>query len=243
MRKRVDLLAHLHRAKLGGVGAAGAARHHDGHEQHADFARDQNADHVDHIVLGAELAEVEEALLRDDAADEEGNQDDDRRGLPADPVELMDRRGEAEVLRVADDPQQGQADGSQHVQKRKRTVDERDDAIGVTFEGAGEPVSPGFLDLLPVDIVDIAQEPLVLVAQACDLGVQASAQSVADQAFEKPGAVSVECSDIVHVDGNVAYRRRLLRRQPDHRFKIARVNGRPRPRSRQLVSVPLQLEI
>ena len=90
--KRVDFLAHLHRAKLGGVGAAGAARHHDGDEQHADFARDQNADHVDDIVLGAELAEMEEALLRDDAADEEGNQQDDRRGLPADPVELMDRR-------------------------------------------------------------------------------------------------------------------------------------------------------
>ncbi len=47
--QRVDLLAHLHRAELGGVGAAGAAGDHDGDDQHAEFAQHQDADHVDDV--------------------------------------------------------------------------------------------------------------------------------------------------------------------------------------------------
>ena len=66
-RQRVDFLAHLHRAEFGGVGAARAAGDHDRDDQHADFAQHQNADHVDDIGIGAELAEMEEALLGDDA--------------------------------------------------------------------------------------------------------------------------------------------------------------------------------
>ena len=36
-------------------------------DQHADFAQHQDADHVDDIDVGAEFAEMENALLRDDA--------------------------------------------------------------------------------------------------------------------------------------------------------------------------------
>ena len=102
VRKRVDLLAHLHRAELGGVGAAGAAGDHDGDDQHADLAQHENADDVDDVHLRAELAEVEDALLRDDGADQEGDQQDDRHRLPADAVELIDGRGEAEIARARD---------------------------------------------------------------------------------------------------------------------------------------------
>ena len=84
--QRVDLLAHLHRAEFGGVGAAGAARHHDRHQQHADLAQHQHAEHVDDEDVGAELAEMKDALLRDDAADQEGDQHDDRHRAPARPV-------------------------------------------------------------------------------------------------------------------------------------------------------------
>ena len=72
--QRVDLLAHLHRAEFGGVGTARAAGDHDGDEQHADLAQHQDADQIDHIIVGAEFAEMENALLRDDAADQEGDQ-------------------------------------------------------------------------------------------------------------------------------------------------------------------------
>ncbi len=69
--QRVDLLAHFHRAELGRVGAAGAAGDHDADDEHADFAQHQDADHVDDIDFGAESAEMENALLRDDGADQE----------------------------------------------------------------------------------------------------------------------------------------------------------------------------
>ena len=100
--QRVDLLAHLHRAELGRVGAARAAGDHDGDDQHADLAQHEDADHVDDVLLGAELAEMEEALLGDDAADQEGDEQNDRHRLPADAVELMDGRGEAELARARD---------------------------------------------------------------------------------------------------------------------------------------------
>ena len=65
--QRVDLLAHLHRADLGGDGAARAAGDHDRGQQHAEFAQQQDADQVDDEDLRAEVAELEGALLGDDA--------------------------------------------------------------------------------------------------------------------------------------------------------------------------------
>ena len=75
----VDFLSHLHGAQFGGVGAAGAAGDHDRDDQHADFAQHKDADHIDHVFVGAELAKMKEALLGDDAADQERNEKDDRR--------------------------------------------------------------------------------------------------------------------------------------------------------------------
>ena len=74
----VDLLAHLHRAEFGGDRRARAARDHDRGEQHAEFAQHQNADQVDGEGRGAEAAQLENALLRHDAADQEIDGDDDR---------------------------------------------------------------------------------------------------------------------------------------------------------------------
>ena len=98
--QRVDFLAHLHRAELGGVGAARAAGHHDADDQHADLAQHQDADHVDDVDVGAEFAEMEQALLRDDAADQERDEQDDRHRAPGDIVELMHQRGETEAARM-----------------------------------------------------------------------------------------------------------------------------------------------
>ena len=69
-------------------------------DQHADLAQHQDADHVDDVDVGAEFAEMEDALLRDDAADQEGDQQDDRHRAPADMVEMMHHRGEAEAARA-----------------------------------------------------------------------------------------------------------------------------------------------
>ena len=52
--ERVDLLAHLHRAELGGDGAAGAAGDHDGGQERRQLAQRQDADEVDGEDAGAE---------------------------------------------------------------------------------------------------------------------------------------------------------------------------------------------
>ena len=113
----VDLLSHLHGAQFGGVGAAGAAGDHDGDDQHADFAQHEDADHVDHVFVGAELAEMKEALLGDDAADQEGNEQDDRHGLPADAVQVMDRGGGTEGCWALGGRQHGKAKRANHGNK------------------------------------------------------------------------------------------------------------------------------
>ena len=87
-------------------------------DQHADFAQHQDADHVDDVDVGAEFAEMEDALLRDDAADQEGDQQDDRHRAPADIVELVHHRGETEYVRLRNDAHQRDAERAQHVHKR-----------------------------------------------------------------------------------------------------------------------------
>ena len=118
--QRVDLLAHLHRAEFGGIGAAGTARHHDRHQQHADLAQHQDAQHVDHEDIRAEFAEMKDALLGDDAADQKGDQHDDRHRAPAHLLEMMHGRGQAEALGVDHDP----AARGEH---RAEHVDQADD--------------------------------------------------------------------------------------------------------------------
>src|SRR6266567_3133455 len=97
--QRVDLLAHLHGAELGRIGAARSSGDHDGDNDHADLAQYENADHIDHVDIGAEFAEMEDTLLRQDRPDQERDQQDDGNGPPADPLELMDRGREPERLR------------------------------------------------------------------------------------------------------------------------------------------------
>ena len=67
--------------------------------EHAEFAQDQHADEIDDIFLGAELTKIEKALLRDDGADHESDQQNDRNGLPAHPFEMMDGVAHARRLR------------------------------------------------------------------------------------------------------------------------------------------------
>ena len=117
---RVELLPHLHRADLGGVGAARAAGEHDRGEEHAELAEDEDADQVDDEILGAEEAELEHALLGDDAADEQRDEGDDRHRLKAGAVDVIDDRGEAEPRGMED----GAAEAADHAAEDAERLDE-----------------------------------------------------------------------------------------------------------------------
>ena len=60
---------------------------------------------------------MENALLRDDGADQEGDQHDDRYRLPADAVELVGQRRQPQRSRPAQHAQDGDAQRAQHLQE------------------------------------------------------------------------------------------------------------------------------
>ena len=58
----------------------------------------QDADKIDDEDFGAEIAELESALLGDDRADQERHQHDDRNGADAHPVDLVEDRGRGDAV-------------------------------------------------------------------------------------------------------------------------------------------------
>ena len=99
--QRVDLLAHLHRADLGGDRASRSPGDHDGGEQHAHLAQHQDADQFDDEDIGPEIAELERALLRHDRTDDGRHQDHHRQRPDAHPVDLVDDRRDVDRMPAA----------------------------------------------------------------------------------------------------------------------------------------------
>ena len=83
------------------------------------ISRKRGCHHVDDVLVGAELAEMEEALLGDDAADQERDEEDDRHRLPGNPVELMHGGGEAESPWPAQHGDERLPQRTQHVHERR----------------------------------------------------------------------------------------------------------------------------
>ena len=227
--QRVDFLAHLHGAELGGEGAAGAARHHDGDDQDADFAQHQDADHVDDIDVGAEFAEVEDALLRDDAADQERDQQDDRHRAPADIVELVHHRGEAEPARMSSDARQRGHDRAQHADEGgKRLPDGRDAAPDRGNHVHQRTAAAMRQRLFRLDAVNLLHQRAIVVLEPGHLGGAAARGEVAGQPLQQPGAEGVELIDRGHVDIDALHGAAAPGRGVDLGFEGAGVLGDPR---------------
>src|ERR1700677_3439976 len=73
-------------------------------DENPDFAKRQYADEVDDIVVGAELAKVEKALLSDDGSDKQSDENDDGHGPHAHAVELMNDRDPPKASRGEEGP-------------------------------------------------------------------------------------------------------------------------------------------
>ena len=86
--------------------------------KHADLAQDENTDQIDRVVASAEPAEMENALLGDNPADQDGDQRYDRNGLKADTIELIDQRCRPQPSRIAQHPKQRVAQRAEHRDKR-----------------------------------------------------------------------------------------------------------------------------
>ena len=83
-RQRVDLLVDPHRADLGGERGAGAPGEQDRGHQRAELAQHAEADQVGDEDLGAEALHRHRRLEREDHAEQERDQRDDRQRVGAD---------------------------------------------------------------------------------------------------------------------------------------------------------------
>ncbi len=226
--QRVDLLAHLHRAELGGVGAAGAAGDHDRDDQHAELAQGQHAEHVDHEDAGAEFGEMEDALLRDDAADQEGDHHDDRDRLPAHLLQVMHQRGKAEMARMAEDLVAGIDDRAGHLgealQDRPEARDRAADPLQHDHHTQRRAIDPiGLLD--PADLGD---QRRIGVRQPHHLRLAAGRSVAAPHALDEPGAECIKLGHPRDVDQDAAAAGRELLGLVDHLLQIGGMMRRPR---------------
>ena len=227
--QRVDLLAHLHRAEFGGVRAARAARDHDRHQQHADFAQHQDAQHVDDEDVGAEPAEMEDALLRDDAADQKRNQHDDRHRAPAHLFEVVHGRGQAEIAGVHQDPRAGRENRAEHVDQTDKGIAD----AGHTAADLGQHAGDRQLRRLDEGR---GLHPPHLIDQACVIGRQPgdpcldrSLRETAAQPLDQPGPERVEFRNPRDIDHDVGAGASELLGVGDDLFKQRRERRGPRP--------------
>ena len=107
---RVNLLGQLHRPDLRREGTAGSTRDHDRGHQHAEFAQGDAADKVHRQRFRPELFELDRALLRDNNADQEAHQPDNRQSGHADQLHLVHQRLDRKAGRVADQARSAEQD-------------------------------------------------------------------------------------------------------------------------------------
>jgi hypothetical protein len=69
-------------------------------DEHADLAQHQDADEIDNQEIRAEVPEQIRTLLRDDRADQERNEEDDRHRPKAGAVEMRDNGGNPQPPRL-----------------------------------------------------------------------------------------------------------------------------------------------
>ena len=136
----IHFLAHLHGAELGGIGAAGTSGHHDANDHHAKLTQHQHANHVDDVDVGAEAAEMEDALLRDDRADQQRDHQNDRHGVPRHALEMLDHGGEAEGLRPHQHVQQRQGHRAAHLEQQQHVGADQGHGAADAFQGRHDAV-------------------------------------------------------------------------------------------------------
>ena len=118
--ERVDLLARLHDADLGGERGARAPGDENRGDQHAHLAQHRYGDQIDRQVLAALRSQLGDTLIGDDDADHHCEQPDDRQRLDAGLGDLARDRRQPPCRRMhqhVDDRVRGASDEGDHVDR------------------------------------------------------------------------------------------------------------------------------
>jgi hypothetical protein len=216
----IDLLVDLHGADLGREGRAGAPGHDDRRQHDRHLAQDADPDQVHGEDLGSELLELIGALIGQHHADQERDQADDRHGVEARPLHLVDQRRPADPAgakqRADEDdyrmPEEiGQAEGLvEHEVGR---------AAGPLHEGRQR--TPGRRRRRAVEVVAAHRfdQTAVGLEAAAQFDLQAAGGELLGRAMHQQGARGVEGLEAREVD---ARRPRAVRYQAVERDVLSR---------------------
>jgi len=205
----VDLFTHLHGAEFRRVGAAGAAGNHDCDDEHSEFAQHQDADQIDSVIAGAEFAEMENALLRDDRSNEKGDQENDRQRLPADPIEMMDGRGEPKPAWMPERQCDGAAQAPHEVDQTDEVLTKLSRRDAKAFEFGEDWILFGDVGLVSAAGVHLIKQTAKTAGDRDEPRIISMCDGSAAKAFEQPCAKCVELANVCDVDLEPPRSRRL----------------------------------
>ena len=171
---------------------------------------------------------MEEALLGDDAADQEGDQQHDRHRLPADPVQVMHGGGEAEGCRALGGRQHGKAKRADHGNKGNKVSPQ-----------PGQEAPDGFKPIKSRPfarrggrggggcLFHLLEQALIAVGQSDDAHLLPAILPGVGQASQQPCAISVELRDGLHVDSGMVGEERRAGQALNQRFDFRGVRCSP----------------
>ena len=173
---------------------------------------------------------MENALLRDDGADQEGDQHDDRDRLPADAVELIGQRRQPQRSRPAQHAQNGDAQRAQHLEKCGYVFARADGAAADIAELRHDGIARRGRRRRPsVDLTNLLDQAGIIVGDADDFGTVTSRSRAPRHSFQQPGAERVEFAYPGHIDLDDAGLVELRRNVVGKPFKRGGIRRRPGP--------------
>ncbi len=171
---------------------------------------------------------MEEPLLGQDAADQEGDQQHDRDRAPADAVHLMHHGGQAECPRMRDGAPEGGRQRADHRHHGPDVMADPADRAADDGERRGERIVARRRRCGAIALACLRHKAAVMLREADDRRFAPGGREPAQQALEQPGPEGVEPFHPAHIDVDAADLGVAGDHPPDQPFELARPLGRPR---------------
>ena len=187
----------------------------------------KNSEKIDDEVGGVEAAQLEYALLGDDAADDERDQHDDRHAAQHDELHLMDEGGRTEMPAPAQDAADRHHGFAKEAQALNQAASCSRDPFPDLDQKLGRTLFIAHWRLMETMGVDFAEKRAVLRPRGDKVGAPPLAAQNMERAVDHPGADRVEPIDAAEVEHDLALGLRFVDELRGAVFDGERVIRRP----------------
>ncbi len=172
---------------------------------------------------------MEEPLLRDDAADQERDQEDDGYRLPGNAVEMMHNRRQPARRGAHGDAGKRLPDRAQHVEQRHHVAAGYDRASFQSFHRRQQEVRfPGGGCRWPPGATDGIRETNEVLGEPRYPDITSLQLAVAGEPLDQHRTVGIEFAHAAHVECDMCARPGNLEDRVDQRIDLASIASRPR---------------